>query len=37
MDKSVRKLTPALKRRLDLVKTVRVSATRDVNVYVLKP
>lgn len=37
MDKDVRKLTPALKQRLDLVKTVRVSATRDVNVYVLKP
>ena len=37
MDSDVRKLTPALKQRLDLVKTVRVSATRDVNVYVLKP
>ena len=37
MDKDVGKLGPELKRRLALVKTVRLSATRDVNVYVLKP
>lgn len=37
MDKSVRKLTPALKKRLELVETVAVSATREVGVYALKP
>ncbi len=37
MDKDIRKLTPALKRRLELVKTVEITATREVNVYALKP
>ena len=35
MDKEVRKLTPALLDRIELVKAVRLNATRVLNVYVL--
>lgn len=37
MDKDVKHLGAALAKRLDLVQTVRFSATRSVNVYALKP
>jgi hypothetical protein len=37
MDKDVKRMGTALESRVTLVRTVRFAATRDVNVYALKP